>query len=235
MQLFYAPDFTADTYTLPQEESAHCIKVLRAVKGDTLHFTDGRGGLITARVEIADRNGTVVSAVERSADPSPLTYDLTVACAPTKNMDRFEWFVEKAVEVGCAKVVPLCCERSERRTVKEERLQRVAVSAMKQSLKCRLTEISPIVSFDDFIGRDYGDAQLFIAHCAPDEHKRLLRDLVEPKRRVVVMIGPEGDFSHREVERAEAAGFKPVSLGESRLRTETAALAGVMTVALVNQ
>ena len=235
MQLFYAPDFITDSYTLCEEESAHCVKVLRASGGDTLHFTDGRGTLIAACVEVADKKRTVVRAVERLAEPHPLPYDLTVACAPTKNIDRFEWFVEKAVEVGCGRVVPLCCDHSERRIVKEDRLRKIAVSAMKQSLKCRLTEVDAMTSFDDFIGADYGDAQLFIAHCDPSDDKRLLRDSVEPGRSVVVLIGPEGDFSPEEVERARAAGFRPVSLGESRLRTETAALASVMTVALINQ
>lgn len=235
MQLFYTPDFVTDTYTLSEEESAHCVKVLRAVAGDSLRFTDGRGTLITARVEIADKRATVVRAVERAADPRPLPYDLTVACAPTKNTDRFEWFVEKAVEVGCGRVVPLCCDRSERRVIKEDRLRKIAVSAMKQSLKCTLTEVDAMTSFDDFIRADHGDALLFIAHCDPSDDKRLLRDMVEPGRGVVVLIGPEGDFSPEEVERARTAGFRPVSLGESRLRTETAALASVMTVALVNQ
>ncbi len=235
MQLFYAPDFVADTYTLSEEESAHCVRVLRASAGDTLHFTDGRGTLITACVEFADRRGTVVRAVERIADPVPLPYGLTVACAPTKNIDRFEWFVEKAVEVGCGRVVPLCCDRSERRLVKEERLRKIAVSAMKQSLKCRLTEVDPMTSFDDFVRADHGDALLFIAHCDPSDDKRLLRDMVEPGRDAVVLIGPEGDFSPEEVVRAREAGFKPVSLGQSRLRTETAALVSVMTVALINQ
>ena len=235
MQLFYAPDFVTDSYTLSEEESAHCVKVLRASTGDTLFFTDGRGTLIEACVELADKRGTAVRAVRRTADPRPLPYDMTVACAPTKNIDRFEWFVEKAVEVGCSRVVPLCCDRSERRIVKDERLRKIAVSAMKQSLKCSLTEVDPMTSFDEFIRADHGDAQLFIAHCDPSEDKRLLRDSIEPHRGVVVLIGPEGDFSPEEVECARAAGFRPVSLGDSRLRTETAALASVMAVALVNQ
>lgn len=235
MQLFYAPDFVGDSYILSEEESAHCVKVLRASVGDRLFFTDGRGTLIEACVELADKRSTVVWAVERVADPRPLPYELTVACAPTKNIDRFEWFVEKAVEVGCGRIVPLCCDRSERRVVKDDRLRKIAVSAMKQSLKYTLTEVDAMTAFDDFIRADHGEAQLFIAHCDPSDDKRLLRDSVAPHGRVVVLIGPEGDFSPEEVERARAAGFRPVSLGDSRLRTETAALASVMTVALVNQ
>lgn len=234
MQLFYAPDISADHYSLSEEESAHCSKVLRSKVGDILTLTDGKGGRFEGRIVSIDRKSTVVEIVNREIVEREFP-DLIVACAPTKNIDRFEWFVEKSVEVGCKGIVPLLCDHSERRVIKEERLKKIAVSAMKQSLKFTLTEVEPMCGFDDFITRDFGDAIKAIAHCDPSEDKRLLKDVVEKGRPCVVLIGPEGDFSDEEVAKAKKAGFKSVSLGESRLRTETAALSAVMTVSLINQ
>ncbi|MDE7356733.1 MAG: 16S rRNA (uracil(1498)-N(3))-methyltransferase [Rikenellaceae bacterium] len=248
MQLFYAPGFVGDFYTLTEEESAHCVKVLRARKGDILTLTDGCGTKIVAEVVESDRKCTSVRVLERVADAAPLGYRLVVACAPTKNIDRFEWFVEKAVEVGVSAIVPIACQNSERRAVKQERLTKIAVSAMKQSLKYSLPVVEPMCDFADFIKRDFAAAgggvgcggyvaapQLFIAHCDPCEDKRLLRDMIVRGGNVAIAIGPEGDFSPEEVAMARDAGFGSVSLGESRLRTETAALAAVMTVSLLNQ
>lgn len=247
MQLFYAPGLLGDFYTLTEEESVHCVKVLRVRKGDILTMTDGCGTRIVAEVVESDRKATSVRVLERHAGAAPLGYELIVACAPTKNIDRFEWFVEKAVEVGVTAIVPICCQNSERRVVKQERLAKIAVSAMKQSLKYTLPVVEPMCDFADFVKRDFAvtagagigrddivDTQLFIAHCDPSEDKRLLRDAVSRGSRVVITIGPEGDFSAAEVEMAHSVGFASVSLGESRLRTETAALAAVMTVSLMN-
>ncbi len=233
MQLFYAQDITLPEYTLSEEESRHCEKVLRLGVGDTLHLTDGRGTLYTARIASTGRRCVV--AIESQIDNfEQRSYHLTMAVAPTKNIDRYEWFAEKATEVGVDCIIPLECDHSERRVVKNERLDKIVVSAMKQSLKAYKPCVEQMTRFKQLLELPFEGKRL-IAHCEDSEHKKALREVVSSGENVMLLIGPEGDFSSAEIEAARAAGFIEVSLGDMRLRTETAALAGVMYVSFINQ
>ena len=220
MQLFYAPDLTTPLYTLGEEESKHCIRVLRLRRGDTLHLTDGRGTLYRCEIAEEDARRCTVRVVERFPDYERMPYRLTMAVAPTKNIERFEWFLEKATEVGVSEIVPLLCERSERRALKIERAERVVVSAMKQSLKAFCPALRPLTPLADLLAEPF-DGRRLIAHC--DAHENLL-----------VLIGPEGDFSPAEIDAALRAGFEEITLGRQRLRTETAAVVATVMAATRN-
>ena len=207
MQLFYAPDLTTPRYTLGEEESKHCIRVLRLRRGDTLHLTDGRGTLYRCEITEEDARRCTVRVVERFPDYERMPYRLTMAVAPTKNIERFEWFLEKATEVGVSEIVPLLCERSERRALKIERAERVVVSAMKQSLKVFCPALRPLTPLADLLAEPF-DGRRLIAHCdAPRMEKRHLFDTLRPHENLLVLIGPEGDFSPADIDAALRAGF----------------------------
>ncbi|MBR2451859.1 MAG: 16S rRNA (uracil(1498)-N(3))-methyltransferase [Rikenellaceae bacterium] len=232
MQLFYAPEITLPEYTLPEEESRHCEKVLRKVVGDTLHLTDGVGTIYTARILSTGKRCTVrIEQQTENFEQRP--YHLTMAVAPTKNIDRFEWFAEKATEVGIDRIIPIECEHSERRIIKCERIDKIVVSAMKQSLKAYKPEVAPMTPLKKVIEMPFEGKRL-IAHCEKSESRQLLKDVVKAGDNVLLLIGPEGDFSMSEIEAARKAGFIEVSLGEMRLRTETAALTGVIHTSFIN-
>lgn len=236
MQLFYAPDIVPPLHTLDEEESKHCVRVLRLREGDTLHLTDGRGTLYTARVADASPKRCTVEVVETVHDYRPRPYRLTMAVAPTKNIERFEWFLEKATEVGCDRFIPVECERSERRTLKPERETKVITAAVKQSLKAYHPLLDPMTPLHRVVETPFAGRR-FIAHCdAPRSAagRRYLADLLRAGEEALVLIGPEGDFSPEEIDRALACGFEEVSLGTQRLRTETAALAAVVMAAVAN-
>ena len=230
--LFYAP-LLADDPVLPEEESAHCTKVLRLTHGAELTVTDGQGMCYRAVIESPDPRRCRVTIVERIEAPRLWGYRLHIAVAPTKNMDRTEWFLEKAVEMGVDAVTLLRCRYSERREVKTERLRRVAVSAMKQSGQARLPLIEGMTDFADFIARSTTEACRLIAHCRSSELPTLGTSYHRGSD-ALILIGPEGDFSTEEVAMAEAAGFVGVSLGRTRLRTETAALAACHAIHVLN-
>lgn len=234
MQLFYAPTIADNSYVFDEEESKHCVRVLRKTIGDTVYLTDGRGKIHLASIVECNPKRCRVQ-IEQTEVQKPLPYTLQIAVAPTKSIDRYEWFLEKATEVGFSKVVPLKCTNSERTSVKQERSLKVVTSAVKQSLKAYLPEVEEMLLFKEFVARDFGVAQKFIAHCEPNKEKVLLRDAINRNSEVVILIGPEGDFSIEEIEQAHKHGFLDITLGESRLRTETAALSAVMAVAFVNQ
>jgi len=234
MQLFYAPDITLPKYTLPEEESKHCVRVLRLAEGQAIHLTDGKGNLYTARITACSPKRCEVEVIETLTAYGKRPYTLVMAVAPTKNNDRFEWFLEKATEIGVDRVVPLECERSERRIYKTDRGNKVIESAMKQSLKAYHPELEELTAFREVVCRPF-DGDKFIAHCAAGGEKKLLRDSVQRGRDCLVLIGPEGDFSPEEIRLARENGFREISLGTSRLRTETAALAACHTVALINE
>ena len=223
MQLFYAPDIVPPEYTLSEEESKHCIRVLRMACGEELHITDGRGNLY--RCEIVDDNPKRcrVRVRDTNSEFGKLPYRLTMAVAPTKNNDRFEWFLEKATEIGVAEIIPLATEHSERRTLKPERENKVITAAVKQSLKAyhpRLHEITPLRQ----VIKQPFDGQKFIAHCdAPRSAlgKAFLPHILHKGGDVLVLIGPEGDFSPEEIDLAVRGGFREITLGSQRLRTET--------------
>lgn len=236
MQLFYAPEITPPDYTLSEEESKHCVRVLRLAVGDRLHITDGRGALYTAR--ITDDHPKRCTVQIEQTDPAfePLPYHLTMAVAPTKNNERYEWFLEKATEVGVTRFIPLETAHSERRTFKAERSEKVIVAAMKQSLKAYKPELTPLTRFEELLAMPF-EGRKFIAHCdeaQSTEGKRYLASTLQQGEAALILIGPEGDFSREEVERALAVGFEEITLGEQRLRTETAAVAAVVMVAVVN-
>ena len=233
MQLFYAPDITTPLYTLPEEESGHCVRVLRLKEGDSLHITDGRGTLYRAVVEESHPKHCTIRIVEEHPEWEKRPYRLTVAVAPTKNIDRIEWFVEKATECGIDRIVPILCDHSERKVVKQERLEKIAASAMKQSLKAYLPQIDPLTPIKESLAEPFEGVKL-IAHCEEDMERIFLGDVVSKGDDVLVLIGPEGDFSVAEIEAARKAGFREITLGNARLRTETAALAATMFTAFVN-
>jgi 16S rRNA (uracil1498-N3)-methyltransferase len=232
MQLFYTPDI-ANNPELPEEEARHVVRVLRLTEGDTIDLTDGKGCFYRAVIEQAHPKHCLVSIAETITQPRAWPFFLHIAVAPTKNMDRLEWFAEKATEIGIDAITCLNCRYSERREVKTERLEKILVSAMKQSLKSNLPKLTGMTDFKQFIKQPF-DGKKFIAHCEPGD-KALLKTICKPGEKVLILIGPEGDFSTEEIELAINEGFTAISLGESRLRTETAALVACQTIHFINQ
>lgn len=233
-QLFYTPliEKGHSAFILDEQESKHAIRVLRLVAGSEIGLVDGRGSRYRARIADPHPKRTVLEILDVIAE-SDRRYHLHVAIAPTKNIERTEWFLEKATEIGIDEVTPIICEHSERKEVKLERLHKIVVAAMKQSLKSKLPIVHEPLRYTDFIRGPFEGAKC-IAHCAGGE-KQHLNDIVRPGRPSLVLIGPEGDFSEAEIESALAHGFEAISLGASRLRTETAALAACMELALINR
>ena len=236
MQLFYNPDITADAAeaTFPKDESKHIIKVLRKRTGDLLDITNGNGNFFKAEISAASPSKCTVKILEVTTE-KPLPYHLHLAVAPTKLNDRFEWFLEKATEIGISEISPIICDHSERKVIKEERYERILQSAMKQSLKAFIPKLNPAVTFSEFIAKQTEfNVDRFIAHCE-ETNRFSLKQKLQPKQDILILIGPEGDFSTSEIEKAIQAGFAPVMLGESRLRPETAAVVATHSVAFVNE
>ena len=233
MHIFYTPDISGRSYVLNEDESKHCVRVLRLSVGDSIILVDGNGGFYEGRISDAHPKRCAVEVVSSIQEYGKRPFHLHVAIAPTKNIDRFEWFLEKATEIGIHEITPLLCSNSERKNINDERLEKIMVSAMKQSLKAYLPRLNPMVAFNTFV-RQTLDAGKFIAHCE-DQEKVHLKNLVRPEQNIVVLIGPEGDFSSEEIGVALKNGYQPVSLGESRLRTETAGVAAVHIVNLANE
>ena len=232
MYLFYTPDIDIHP-ELPEEEAAHCLRVLRLSLGDKITLTDGKGYFYEAQISVASAKRCSVSILNKTFQPFYWRGHLHLAMAPTKNMDRTEWFAEKATEIGIDEISFLNCRFSERKVLKVERIEKIVVSAVKQSLKARKPQINEMTSFDKFVRQDFpGDK--FIAHCYAGE-KPLLKDVLSNEKDTLVLVGPEGDFSPEEVELALSCGFCPVSLGMSRLRTETAALVAAHLMNLYHQ
>lgn len=219
---FFAPDIT-ETLELPESDSRHAVKVLRMREGDELQVIDGRGTAYTCRLADAHPKHASVEIISSTPMPLPWPQQLAVAVAPTKHMDRMEWLVEKMTEVGVNTIIPILCERSERREIKTERLEKIAVSAMKQSLKATLPTIMPMTPLRELI-KIMPDAQRVVAYCDPSIPRVDFAQTYEAGRDTLILIGPEGDFSPSEIKMALDAGFRPVTLGSNRLRTETAAL-----------
>ena len=218
---------------LPEEEAGHCIRVLRMKEGDRIRLTDGKGSFYDAVISAVSGKRCMVHIESREVQQPLWDGHLHIAVAPTKLMDRNEWFVEKAVEIGVDEITFLKTDHSERDVVKMERIEKIAVSAMKQSQKATLPVLNGMTTLRNLIEREF-DGNKFIAHCEPGS-KVLLQDAVIPGHDSLVLIGPEGDFSPAEIEMALKAGFRPISLGPSRLRTETAALVAVHIMNLAGQ
>lgn len=235
MQLFYHPDIlkTSKEISFSKEESRHIVRVLRKKEGDTLYITDGKGYLFTSEILRAYDKKCLVKVTDIQKKPKHWNYYLHIAIAPTKNNDRYEWFLEKATEIGIDEITPVFCEHSERRQIKSDRMEKVILSAMKQSLKYNLPVFNEAVKFKDFINKKDWDLGL-IAHCE-DGQKNVLGSFLPFRKKIMILIGPEGDFSVSEIELATENGIKPVSLGDSRLRTETAGIVACHTVSILNE
>ncbi len=233
MQLFYTPDISSQIYNLDKEESAHCVRVLRLKEGDELFLTDGIGNLYRSKLLSADLKSSIVEVVECLPDYGKKNFELHIAIAPTKNIDRFEWFLEKSTEIGISQITPLFCEHSERTVIKAERLEKIIISAMKQSIKAFRPKLNEAIAFKQFVNLNHKFTK-YIAHCENFD-KKSLKSVYKKAENALILIGPEGDFSLTEIKMAIEKKYIAVSLGESRLRTETAGLVACHTINLINE
>ena len=234
MQLFYNPDIdeTTETFSFDKEESRHIIKVLRKKDSDILHVTNGLGLLFETEITLASDNKCIVQVLSIKKSPEP-KFRLHLAVAPTKMNDRFEWFLEKATEIGIQEITPVICDRSERKVINLERFEKIILSAMKQSNETYLPKLNEAISFKEFIKQKNEGLQL-IAHCEETD-KKSLKEVLKPNENVTILIGPEGDFSDKEIALAIENNFQPVMLGNTRLRTETAAVVACHSVVFFNE
>ncbi|WP_369047582.1 16S rRNA (uracil(1498)-N(3))-methyltransferase [Tenacibaculum sp. UWU-22] len=235
MQLFYNSEISTKTQQInfDKNESRHIVKVLRKKENDILYITNGKEWLFLAKITLASDKNCVAEIVEKQQKTKPWNYKLHIAIAPTKNNDRFEWFLEKATEIGIDEITPIICQNSERKNVKIERLEKIIQSAMKQSLKFTLPKLNPVIEFNNFINLNLA-GKLCIAHCK-DENKVNLKTVIQPTENVTILIGPEGDFSSEEIKKSIEKNFTPISLGESRLRTETAGIVATQSILFINE
>jgi 16S rRNA (uracil1498-N3)-methyltransferase len=233
MNVFYLPDAQLGTISFPEEESKHIVKVLRMKEGDRFCVTDGKGSLFDAELVDAHPKRAMADLSNQRCGYDIRDFKLSIAIAPTKLNERTEWFLEKATEIGIDEVKLFASYHSERRAANVERFRKIVVSAMKQSVKSKMPVVEEMVPYDKLVKQDF-DGQKFIAWI-DDDVKEQLCDLYEKGKNAIVLIGPEGDFSKEEVELAKENGFVPVSLGEARLRTETAAVVACHTIQLINQ
>lgn len=234
MQLFYNSEIKQNdtTFTFDKEESKHIIKVLRKKEGDIIHITNGLGFLFISEITIASERKCEVK-INESVFQNPSNYNLHIAVAPTKNNDRIEWFLEKATEIGINEITPIICEHSERKVFKTERGEKIIQAAMKQSLNYYAPILNEPISFSEFVKKET-ISKKFIAHCE-ETNKKSFKNEIQPNQNILILIGPEGDFSTKEINSAIQNNFQPVSLGNTRLRTETAALVACHTTALINE
>ncbi|MGX7666584.1 16S rRNA (uracil(1498)-N(3))-methyltransferase [Flavobacterium pedocola] len=234
MQLFYNPDInsTSTEFSFDKEESKHIVKVLRKKESDILHVTNGLGFLFKTEIILASEKKCTVKIVETKTEKATEFY-LHLAVAPTKMNDRFEWFLEKATEIGIHEITPIICDHSERKVIKTERFDKIIQSAMKQSLQYFLPKLNEPISFKEFINQKH-EGNLFIAHCEETD-KKLLKEAIRPNEKYTLLIGPEGDFSEKEIKTALENNYIPVSLGNTRLRTETAAVVACHSIVYSNE
>lgn len=234
MQLFYNPDIdeSTESFSFDKEESRHIIKVLRKKDSDILHVTNGSGLLFETEITLASDNKCIVQVLSITKTDEP-KFRLHLAVAPTKMNDRFEWFLEKATEIGIQEITPIICDRSERKVVNLERFEKIILSAMKQSNETFLPKLNEAISFKEFIKQKNEGLQL-IAHCEETD-KKSLKEILKPNESVTMLIGPEGDFSEKEIALALENNYQPVTLGNTRLRTETAAIVACHSVVFFNE
>ncbi|MBT3546905.1 MAG: 16S rRNA (uracil(1498)-N(3))-methyltransferase [Flavobacterium sp.] len=235
MQLFYNSTIDKNTLqiTFDKIESRHIVKVLRKKEGDAIYITNGKGQVFNCKITIANDKKCLVSILSKEEKKQFKDYYLHVAIAPTKNNDRLEWFIEKATEIGIDEITPIICQNSERKIIKKERLEKIIVAAMKQSLKFYLPKLNEAVSFSEFLKKKQ-KGNIYIAHCEESE-KKYLKSVVKPKDSVTILVGPEGDFTVTEISESIAKNHIPITLGTTRLRTETAALVAVQNISFINQ
>ncbi len=236
MQLFYTNNIQGNYAYLAEDEARHCIQVLRKQVGDILHFVDGVGGRYEGEIVEAGKKKCVLSIKKKIESDPESRVQVQIAIAPTKNIDRLEWFLEKSTEIGITEITPILCQRSERKRIRVDRLQRRILAAMKQSLQTFLPQLNELEPFEKFLNRiknQETNVQRLIAHCEEgnDTH---LKEKYQVGKNVIVLIGPEGDFSPKEIKMAQAAGFEPIHLGTNRLRTETAGIVACHIIALKN-
>lgn len=234
MHIFYTPDINSNTYTLNEEESKHCVRVLRLTVGAVVNLVDGKGGFYTAEITSDNPKKVALSILKVETEFHKRNHYLHIAVAPTKNIDRIEWFLEKATELGIDEITPIITDRSERRIVKEDRLNKVITSAVKQSIKAYHPKLNDAISFDAFLKQPF-DGEKLMAHCIDEAEKKYISQLVAPHQKYLILIGPEGDFTPEEVNLALNKGFKALTLGDNRLRTETAALAVCFEINYLNR
>lgn len=233
MQLFYVPNISGAEIVLDETESKHAIRVLRLTTGTQVQIIDGKGGFYEAEITDANQKKCRLLIVKSTKEFGKKDFHLHIAIAPTKNNDRFEWFLEKATEIGIDEITPLLTSHSERKTINNERFEKILVSAMKQSLKAYLPKLNNLTSIKELIATNKTENR-FIAYC-DDIQKTHLKDLAEKGKDTLILIGPEGDFGPEEIQMAIENGFKVVSLGEARLRTETAGIVACHIVNLANE
>ena len=234
MHVFYAPGINGNIYTLDEKESGHCVRVLRMKKGTLTRLIDGRGNLYEGIIDNPDPRACTISLTKTITGFEKRTYYLHIAISPIKNPDRFEWFIEKCVEIGIDEITPLICKNTEKHNIKHERINNLIISAMKQSLKSVATRLNEKAEFMDFIKRDFNGVKL-ITHCSPEFERDQIGRLYKPGSPVVILIGPEGDFDGEEIAGAVKNGFQSAHLGTSRLRTETAGVVACHSVYFMNQ
>ena len=234
MHVFYTPDIEDDAYVLNEEESRHCTKVLRLAPGALVYLIDGVGGLYEAEITGESKKHVSLKVISAKREFQKRAHHLHIAIAPTKNIDRLEWFLEKATEIGIDEITPVICDRSERKVVKEDRLYKVITAAVKQSLQAYHPVLNPQTTLSAFL-KQQNDRVKMIAHCLNDEPRQFISDVTVPGKQYTILIGPEGDFTGNEIEMALQNGYKPLTLGNTRLRTETAGLAACFEVNYLNR
>jgi 16S rRNA (uracil1498-N3)-methyltransferase len=234
MQLFYNPNISSATtdFSFDKEESKHIVRVLRKKENDILHVTNGLGDLFSTSIIFASENKCTVK-IDNTQSFSPTDFYIHLAVAPTKMNERFEWFLEKATEIGIHEITPIICDHSERKLIKVERFDKIIQAAIKQSLQYFLPKLNNPISFSEFINKNH-DGNLYIAHCESTQ-RQLLKNSIKPNQRSTVLIGPEGDFSQKEINLALEKKYIPISLGNTRLRTETAAIVACHSIIFANE
>jgi 16S rRNA (uracil1498-N3)-methyltransferase len=234
MHIFYTPDIASKNYTLNEEESKHCIRVLRLTVGSIIQLVDGVGGFYTAEIINDNPKKVGLKIIHTQLEYNKRNHYLHIAVAPTKNIDRLEWFLEKATELGIDEITPIITDRSERKVVKDDRLNKVITSAVKQSIKAYHPKLNEAQNLSSFL-KQIDDSEKLIAHCNDDSTKSYISEIVQPHLKYTILIGPEGDFTEQEVKTALNIGYKAITLGNNRLRTETAALAACFEINYLNR
>ncbi|TAL64263.1 MAG: 16S rRNA (uracil(1498)-N(3))-methyltransferase [Bacteroidetes bacterium] len=234
MQIFYAPDINGEIYTLDEKESKHIVRVLRMKKGTGVRLIDGRGNLYNGIINNPDQKKCSIAITGITRDFEKRNWRLHIAISPLKNPERFEWFIEKSVEIGIDEITPLICRNTEKPGIKEERINNLIISAMKQSLKAERTVLNNPASFNDFVNSDIKGKHI-IAHCNDTFKRSKIQEVYSKNEDVTILIGPEGDFTREEIESAILKDYVSVHLGHSRLRTETAGVAACHSIYFINQ
>jgi 16S rRNA (uracil1498-N3)-methyltransferase len=233
MQIFYAPDIATDYYSLNERESKHVVRVLRMIKGNEVKLIDGEGNLYEGIISDPDPKKCLVKITQVVYGFEKRNYNLHIAISPLKNPERFEWFIEKSVELGIDEITPLICKNTEKPSIKTDRIKNLIISAMKQSLKAKMTILHDLKTFSDFINEKHSGIAM-IANCNKEIRRSNIADIYKKDDNALILIGPEGDFSDDEISESVAKGFKPIHLGISRLRTETAGIAACHSIYFIN-